>query len=119
MSYDNIECIYTHPNNIERLKREIQEQREDSEYVYRNPLNDIEIISCNTLNEYVEDETKYERTDILPDSKFISWVEDLDNPPSWAIYLGLVRRPKIYLFYAVSKKNSCVFDPLTNSPKMV
>ncbi len=40
------------------------------------------------------------RTNVLPDTKYVTWVEDIKSPSSWAIYFGLVeteQEPNIFL----------------------
>ena len=42
----------------------------------------------------------WNRTNILPDTPYVTWVEDITNPSSWAIYFGLVEteeEPNIYI----------------------
>ena len=44
----------------------------------------------------IRDEPRYIRTNTLKDNKFFQWIneEDLENPPSWAIFFGLVQENK-------------------------
>lgn len=85
--------IYTHPNNLELLKKEFSKAEN-----FHNTFNSIPIIADPLLEEFSIDTTIWERTEIMPDTKFTTWVEDLLNPPSWAIFFGLVKRPKFRNF---------------------
>lgn len=42
----------------------------------------------------------YKRSDVLPDTRFFKWLSDsqVSNPPSWAIFFGLVEKVPHYKF---------------------
>lgn len=44
---------------------------------------------------------KWLRTSELPDDRFFTWVDDMTNPPSWAIFFGLVEKEYEYEYYLV------------------
>ena len=59
-----------------------------------NPNNGLYVNPKRIKINIIEDEKKYKRTNILPDNSFCQWLdeEELDNPPSWAIFFGLVAK---------------------------
>lgn len=109
---NEIDCIIAHPNNIEILKKQLAKDRESlEEDGMLVDLSRIELIS----NEYLAEFTEYwKRSDILPDNRFINWVVDLENPPSWAIFFGLVEKERILNYYATNKKNWTCLDNTRN-----
>lgn len=42
----------------------------------------------------------YKRSNVLPDTRFFKWLSDaqIQNPPSWAIFFGLVEKVPYYKF---------------------
>lgn len=37
------------------------------------------------------DEPKYTRSNVAPDTKFWTMITNMENPPEWAVYFGLVK----------------------------
>lgn len=72
----------------ESLLRQIITEKIFDQGFYVNPAR----VKLNIIS----DSPKYMRTKILPDNNFFQFVEekDLNNPPSWAIFFGLVELNK-------------------------
>jgi hypothetical protein len=100
---DGLDSVITHPDNIPLLQESLQKiNKEIGGYIHCPKT--IKIIADKNLPQYEiakdgDGYTVWRRTTTLEDSPFITWVEDLSNPPSWAIYFGLVEKmsPVFYL----------------------
>lgn len=98
----SIRTFYVHPNNYAKIQKELlKEQNERVEKSAEYMIYSVEIISDPSVPEYEEIPGEWERTDVLSDDKFTSWVTDLTNPPSWAIYFGLVRLKRRMIVYGL------------------
>ena len=95
--------IYCHPSIVAEIKEQAKDIHKD---VYGGPafkdsiknILDIKVIPDENIP--VEMPTgKYERSNTLPDDRFTSWVDDMKNPPSWAIYFGLVKEEQKRIIY--------------------
>ena len=89
--------IITHPDNkdiIEGLAT--NEAKRDADFIHR-PYG-VQIV----YSEYVRPDAHggWKITDVLS-CKFCTMVVDLDNPPKWAIYFGLVEEIRKPYFYEV------------------
>lgn len=53
----------------------------------------------------------YQRSDVLPDTRFFKWLSDsqIRNPPSWAIFFGLVVKVPYYKF--IERNRATVSTP--------
>lgn len=83
--------IYCHPSAIEQVRKKLEKDIEEKVMNgIHSPfgLNNIKIVT----NENIASARQigWKRTTTLKDSNFYNMVEDLDNPPSWAIHFGLV-----------------------------
>lgn len=55
--------------------------------------------------------TKYKRSSNCPDNRFFQWLSDdeLENPPSWAVFFGLVEKVPQFIFE--NTRTSVVYTP--------
>ncbi len=85
---DTLEII-THPMHLPliytSLKKLQTSMEEEGLFFPRIPP----ISSSHYLDPY-RPTGDWTRTDVCPDNTYITWVPDIKNPPSWAIYFGLV-----------------------------
>lgn len=104
INLDGVTIITTHPDNVDILNKYLDKhEKETSSYIFRP--RPIKIIASPYVKKYTDKDRKingktvWERGKVLPDCRFITWVDDLENPPSWAIYFGLVKPAKELAFY--------------------
>lgn len=96
--------IIIHPKNYEIIKQHLNNNKNFPEKLYGTPDNSIhlpfgyEIIPNEWIPKYKQNGWK--RTGIIPDNRFVEMV-DIENPPRWAIYFGLVEPNNQPVFYVV------------------
>ena len=106
--FSYIETLYMHPGIWDEIKRFFRE--EDKKYYIESKdfrtIQGIKVITSEIFDKF-RDVEYWERTDILPDTKLVKWVTDIENPPSWAIYFGLVKKAtkQEWAIYAKTKKS--------------
>lgn len=93
--------ICGHPNNIEIFQDKVKSISDTGCFIDRNRIS---VISSNYLDEF-----SYVRTNVLPDNRFMNWVDSLSSPPSWAVYFGLVKKER--MIYIVQSDTVTTFDP--------
>ena len=100
-------AIVTHPKNKDRINDALKLATLEASIGI--PLKDIHLPRGLHnfpiyFNENLEERTwtgRWLRTETLPDDRFFTWVDDLKNPPSWAIYFGLVEKEYEYVYHLV------------------
>jgi len=84
--------IITHPNNKAFIAKYIK--MESKPYIYN--INQVKLI-FNPYMQEKDDAKPYVRNqNVLPDNNLIEWVDMAKEPPSWAIFFGLVERPPLF-----------------------
>ncbi len=101
-------AIYCHPNNLPLLQTQFEEKTVQlGSYIAVN--RPFQIVTNIHLKEFNEDE-HWEITDKCPKSPFWEIVDDIKNPPSYAITWEWVR--KVYIkepiFYLINNKGYTV-----------
>lgn len=105
--------VYCHPDNLELIKKQIeseskQERVRDSDFLhFMNP--DILFGIKFQTNKYLEKERptgKY----MVEGNRFYSWWDGQGEPPSWAIFFGLVKPIMEPFFYIVDDHSTIYFD---------
>ena len=107
---DNVDSIVTHPDNLKILRELVDGYYEEQDYCIRTQK--LHVYGNPHVSKYTV-VNKYERTKVLPDTKFVNWVTDLKNPSSWAIFFGLVKEVEDYkqpVFYFYNSKNSTALN---------
>jgi hypothetical protein len=118
---DGLDTIITHPGNVDIIKRAIEKQSKkiDSFIAFSHAINIKTNPNLEQFKQKEKDGKKlWQRGSILPDTQFVEWIDDIENPTSWQIYFGLVEpilEPLIYLtkksLFTVRKE----YFPVVNS----
>lgn len=85
--------IYCHPDNLELVRRqleteEMKQRKEDEDFIHyiRPALWDVEL-RANSAMEKERPTGKYQ----IECSDFHTWWDGTGEPPSWALFFGLVK----------------------------
>lgn len=116
--------LLAHPHNIAILlsKPEIVRQKIGGNsfdcLAFATPLDGVEVVE-NPKMEKEKWTGRWLRNSILPDDRFVTWLdnEDMMNPPSWAIYFGLVRKEMEMVFYILDTRT--VYNPILHDPPKI
>lgn len=95
--------LICHPNTKAELVKVLNtHSAEDSVYIHT-----IRPWSEKVVEDSLVPEFRYKRTEVLPDNSFFQMV-DTNNPSSWAIYFGLVKKERVV--YSVNDKRIYFVD---------
>lgn len=94
--------VYCHPSIYPEVVKHIHKMTEKENvpsYIYRpNHLN----IYTNPLLKAKEESGEWERTNVMPDTNLVQWIDNMEDPPSWAITWRMVKRKETYVVYIVN-----------------
>jgi hypothetical protein len=109
LSLDQVQEIFTHPDNIEILRKKVEEKTlEVADHVFTRPIKITGNAYLERSRPKLDSNGKqiWKRGKVLPDTNLITWVEDIQNPTSWAIYFGLVEPEEELVFYGLTKRSA-------------
>jgi hypothetical protein len=107
---DGIDTIYTHPNNIPLLEKEFKKVS-DKVHSFISFSRGISIVAAPYMDRFIKASSDnayvvWRRTNVLPDTKLVQYVDDIEKPTSWQIYFGLVESVTPYF---LATKRSAVY----------
>lgn len=101
-----------HPEVLEQLKQKLQEKIDrDIIYGIHSPFGLAGVKITTNSNLDAKRQVGWKRTNVMADDKYCSMVDDLTNPPSWAIYFGLVEPVYEALIYEIDDRRMTFFSP--------
>lgn len=100
-----MQTIYCHPSVLQKIQEKFTKDIEKKLFSgIHSPFgtSNIKIVANENLESCKR--VGWKRTSKLPDSTYYSMVDDIDNPPSWAIYFGLVEPIYEDMYYYVNER---------------
>lgn len=102
--------ILTHPGNLKWLQNQLESERKiEQDYIFQIRTG-LDIRTSDIMDQYKQ--IGWRLSDKCPESKFWNLIDDITNPPSYAITWGWVEpdlvpdfrivRPSRYRFYTPS-----------------
>ena len=105
---DQVEAIYCHPSVLKEIEKQVGESVGSQEGIFN--MYAVPIITNELIPPTKVVDGKYDRVDdVVPDDKFCTLV-DIDNPPEWAIYFGLVKE-RVVTNIVMMKKRYYAHNP--------
>ena len=107
LDLDGLKSIICHPDNYDFLVKALEKfSPKISDFIaFAHPIQiitDVNVSKCSDKPLIKNGKQVWKRTAFMPDSRFVEWVDDLENPSSWQIYFGLVEIAYEPMFYASS-----------------
>jgi hypothetical protein len=104
--------FYCHPDNVKVYmdKIELELKKDSLDSGIHHPFG-IKIIGNDAVPKTIQ--KGWRRTKLLQDNQYCTMVDNLDNPPSWAIYFGFVEPIMDTVIYEVDESKIVFSNPKT------
>lgn len=114
--------VHCHPNVYDRLRKELDKIGIAGQIDTRNPLGFTSLYGFQIKTNPSLSETRWNgqwvRTNILPDTRFFTWIENIDNPSEWQIQAGMVKKELEDVFYIEDPSSYRLFTDMRYNFKL-